>query len=153
MNDQSNVYAPPKAAVADITETEPWNDRGRMPLTVRIAVVLLWTAVPLYGLGIVLSWTHSPYSKFTSPIGLAFWVTVNYFIVKRSRAARIALLACTFLIVPLLAVEDYLYYIGRPVAHSPFYIPRLMTIWGCRAAAAYLLFTREASAWYGRRHP
>jgi hypothetical protein len=153
VSDNSDPYAPPKALVADITDSEPWDDRGPMPRAARIAIVLLWAAMPLYGLGVVLSWKLSPYNKFTFPLGLAFWVTVNYFIGKRSRAALISLVVCTFLIIPMLAADDYLSYIGRPTAHAPYYFPRLMAVWACRGAATYLLFTREARARYERRRP
>jgi hypothetical protein len=155
VSDNYDPYAPPKAAVADIKDTELWDDSGPtpMPRTVRIAVVLLWIAVSLYGLGVVLNWKFSPYSKFTFLPGLAFWVTVNYFIGKRSRPALIILVVCTFLIVPVLAGEDYLSYIGRPIPHAPYYFPRLVTVFACRGAATCLLFTQEARAWYERRRP
>jgi hypothetical protein len=153
VSDNPDLYAPPKAAVADIPDTELWDDRGPRPRTVRIAVVLLWIAVVLYGLGVVLNWKNSSYAKFTFLPGLAFWVSVNYFIGKRSRPALIILVVCTFLILPLLAGEGYFSYMGTPILHAPYYFPRLMAVWACRGTATYLLFTREARAWYERRRP
>lgn len=111
----------------------------------------LWSAVPLYVIGIVLTWTRSPYSKITGPLGMAFWLTMNFWAGKRRRFIRILLLVSTALMLPLLAADTFLTYVGRPVDHAPYYLARMTAIGVCRGVAAYLLFTREASVWYEKR--
>jgi hypothetical protein len=139
MQEADNNYAPPKAHVADLERPQP-----PPPREIRVAVFLLYTSLVMTATAV---FQINAFPLLQSAVfGCALLIAwgLAYFVGKRSKVARGALLA-----IVLLAVAGTVFNVFMHV-HPPTMIIRPIG-WAnltVRVIAVCLVYTRPANAWF-----
>jgi hypothetical protein len=145
-----NRYRVPGAEVGDYA---PGEDRAPRPMTVTVALVLLWSIQAVMFAMLVASWLMFTSSSRTDTLFAAMiavmWLLNTSLLIMVHRGQNWARI--TFLLLYLLGLPFALYSLGEGPARDPLSFQTALLQIAMKTTAMILLFVGPARAWFRHR--
>src|SRR5688572_27887858 len=143
----NNPYQVTRAEVDDLAPAE---ERGEKPMTVSVAVVMLWLSLIIQLAGLVWAWQLFTWGPTVIRVLLivmsAIWLFLAYLVAMIERGvnwARITYLSLFVLSLPFFALSIFETLSGSPLAASSGIAQTLL-----QTIAVTLAFLRSSNPWY-----